>query len=262
MNTIQKCKHGLMIFNRKDIIAGQSLDNYGEFSEKQIELIKNFINEDSVIYDIGANIGCFTIPFARLVPKGSVFAFEPERHNFYSLCGNIAINNINNVYCYQYAIGDNSGSIFVPELDHEQSFDHGNISLIDKYNCNGYNSIMTTIDSIKSNKCNLLKINNCGMEINALRGGLENINANKPYIIINNNAENITEGSDVNELIEFIKSLNYKIYFLKQDFFNLNNFYENKNNIFLSNNYNNLFCHHKEIEIKNDLIKKFDLVSA
>lgn len=256
MNTIQKCKHGLMIFNRKDSIIGKSFDNYGEYSEKQIGLIKNFIKEDDVIYDIGANIGSFTILFARSVPKGFVFAFEPERHNFYSLCGNITINNISNVYCYQYAIGNISGSIFVPELDHEQIFNHNDINLNKKYDCNGYNSILTTIDSIKSNKCNLIKINNCGMEINALQGGLETINANKPYIFINNHNQDFS-----NEIIEFIKSLKYKIYFLKENLFNPSNFYQNKENIFLANKYNNLFCHPEELKIENELIKNFDLIS-
>lgn len=254
MNTIQKCKHGLMIYNRKDLIIGKSLDAYGEYLESQIKLIKCFINSNDIIYDIGANNGCLTLPFARLVNKGSVFAFEPERHNFYSLCGNIAINNIYNVYCYPYAIGNKSGSIFVPELNHEHAFDHSFIELSKQYNCNGYNAILTTIDSIKSNSCKLLKINNSGMEIDALQGGLETINANKPYIMVNNNFKNKSE-----ELINFLKSLNYKIYSLSQKVYNNINFYNNKENLFLENNHNILFCHHEEIKAEH--IKDFDFVN-
>lgn len=257
MNTIQKCKHGLMVFNRKDSYVGKCLDNYGEFLENQIELLKNFIKEDSVIYDIGANIGSLTLALARLVPKGSVFAFEPERHSFYSLCGNVAINNLQNIYCYPYAIGKSSGTIFVPELDHEQMSDHGWIDLTEKYNCNGYNAVITTIDSIKSKCCNILKINCCGMEIDALQGGLETINANKPYIILNNNPKN-----NSNALIEMVKSLNYKTYFVRKEFYNQDNFYENKNNLFLTTNYDNLFCFHNEFKINPEIIKKFDLVAV
>jgi len=229
MNTIQKCKHGLAIYNRKDLVVGKSLDAYGEYLENQIKLIKCFLNSNDTIYDIGASNGCLTLPFARLVSKGSVFAFEPERHNFHTLCGNIAINNIYNTYCYQYAIGNKSGSIFVPELNHENIFDQTNVNLNRQYNCNGYNAILTTIDSIKSSSCKLLKINNSGMEIDALQGGLETINANKPYIILNNYPKN-----NSNTLIELIKSLDYKAYFVRKEFYNENNFYENKNNLFLN----------------------------
>ena len=244
-----------MIFNRKDIYVGKCLDNYGEYLENQIELLKNFINDTSVIYDVGANIGSFSIAFARIASKGSIFAFEPERHSFYSLCGNVAINNLNNVYCYPYAIGKESGTIFVPEIDHEQNFDHGWIELTKQYNCNGYNSVVTNIDSIKSNSCNLLKINTCGMEIDVLQGGLATIDAYKPYIFLNNYPKN-----NSNTLIELIKSFDYKIYFIRKEFFNINNFYDFKLNLFLTNDYDNLFCHHKDNKIDPELIKKFNLV--
>lgn len=255
MNTIQKCKHGLAIYNRKDLVVGKSLDAYGEYLENQIKLIKCFLNSNDTIYDIGASNGCLTLPFARLVSKGSVFAFEPERHNFHTLCGNIAINNIYNTYCYQYAIGNKSGSIFVPELNHENIFDQTNVNLNKQYNCNGYNAILTTIDSIKSSSCKLLKINNSGMEIDALQGGLETINAHKPYILVNNNNKNKS-----NELIEFLKSLNYKVFFIKQEFFNNLNFYNNKENLFFKNDYDSLFCYHEKTETNTECLKKFDLV--
>lgn len=227
MNTIQKCKNGLIIFNRKDTFQSVCLDNYGEFLENQSDLFKELISENDVIYDIGANIGCLTILFARLAIKGLVFSFEPERHSFNNLCGNLAINNLNNVYAYQYALSNTTGSIFVPELNHELEFNQGFLNLKEKYNCSGYQSILTTVDSVKSNKCNFIKINACSMEKEVLEGSIETINKNKPIIFISQ-----LYSDCVNEILDFANKINYETFLFKHNVFRENNFYNKKENVF------------------------------
>ena len=102
MNTIQRCRYGLMIYNRKDIYQGKSFENFGEYSEEESLLYKKFIKEGNTVYDIGANIGSFTLLFSRLVGNngGFVLALEPERHNFYTLCGQKMFVSGNAFVCY------------------------------------------------------------------------------------------------------------------------------------------------------------------
>ena len=53
--------------------------------------------------DVGANIGCHTVPFAKLVGEsGRVVAFEPQRLVFQNLCANLALNALTNVYVYHW----------------------------------------------------------------------------------------------------------------------------------------------------------------
>jgi FkbM family methyltransferase len=64
-----------------------------------------------VAVDVGANIGYFTLLFARLVgPSGRVIAFEPHAGNFRLLESNVAANGYANVELRQQAVGDRTGS--------------------------------------------------------------------------------------------------------------------------------------------------------
>jgi FkbM family methyltransferase len=64
-----------------------------------------------VVLDIGANIGYFTLLFARIVgPTGSVYAFEPEPRNFELLSKNVEINSYQNVTLVPKAVSNCRGS--------------------------------------------------------------------------------------------------------------------------------------------------------
>ena len=70
-------------------------------------MIKQEVKEGNNVIDIGANIGYFTLLFAKLVgPNGKVFAFEPDPTNFSILKKNIEENNYDNVILSQKAISD------------------------------------------------------------------------------------------------------------------------------------------------------------
>ena len=83
---------GKMLVNDKDKYIGKSFIEYGEFSRKEMNLLKEYTRKDKLFLDIGANIGSHTValaPFAH-----SVIAFEPQRHLFQMLNANIAINSL------------------------------------------------------------------------------------------------------------------------------------------------------------------------
>ncbi len=64
----------------------------------------------SVFFDIGANIGFFTILGARLVgTSGTVVAFEPHPENSESLRRNIELNQLSNVMVVEQAVSDATG---------------------------------------------------------------------------------------------------------------------------------------------------------
>lgn len=62
---------------------------------------KNF-----VFYDIGANIGIYSLYTAILHKTSTVYSFEPESTNFSSLCENIVNNDIKNIIPLQLAYSD------------------------------------------------------------------------------------------------------------------------------------------------------------
>lgn len=63
-----------------------------------IEWIRSEMKPGQVFYDIGANIGVYTIIAARqIAPGGKVYAFEPHGANFSRLSDNIALNHLQGV---------------------------------------------------------------------------------------------------------------------------------------------------------------------
>ena len=79
-----------MFLDKNDIL---NLSINGIHEPFTTEIIKKEIKKDDIILDLGANIGYYTLIFAKLVgKKGRVFAFEPEPTNFTLLKKNIEIN--------------------------------------------------------------------------------------------------------------------------------------------------------------------------
>lgn len=76
-----------------------------------IEWIKSFGNGD-VFYDIGANVGIYSLYCASLHPGISVVAFEPAFVNFIALLRNRNMNGYWNMTVLRLAVSDWDGSDF------------------------------------------------------------------------------------------------------------------------------------------------------
>lgn len=82
----------------------------GAYEPDETALCKRRIKNGETVIDIGANIGYFTLLFARLVGKeGKVFAFEPDPTNFRLLEKNVKANGYTNVVCFPTALTDYNG---------------------------------------------------------------------------------------------------------------------------------------------------------
>ena len=68
------------------------------------------VKSGDVVYDIGANVGFFSVIAARLVgEQGAVYAFEPLPANAAQLRHNIDLNGFEQVHIFEYAVSNQSG---------------------------------------------------------------------------------------------------------------------------------------------------------
>ena len=72
-----------------------------------IKWINNFV-EDSVFFDIGANIGIYTL-YSAITKQNTVFAFEPHAASYKNLLDSINLNNLENCSAYCVAVSDKVG---------------------------------------------------------------------------------------------------------------------------------------------------------
>jgi FkbM family methyltransferase len=96
---VARCKvHGLSIAIRISTPnEHHRADTYATKEPETIEWLRDNLRDGDVFYDVGANIGLYSLYAAKLRPACRVFAFEPESHNFGSLCGNLLLNRVENV---------------------------------------------------------------------------------------------------------------------------------------------------------------------
>lgn len=223
-----------MIYNKKDIYIGRSFDAYGEFSEEEVTLFRCVLRLGMIVLDIGANIGAHTLPLAKLVGEsGLVLAFEPQRILFQTLAGNMAINSITNVHCFQKAVGKKRGTGYIPEMYYNEYNNFGGIGLTDK----GVPVEIISVDDLNLRDCHFMKIDVEGMELDVLEGAQNTIKSFKPVIYAENDRN---ENSDM--IFQYLDSLGYSMYWHLPPFFNPDNFAGNSTNIFGKLSSKNIIC--------------------
>jgi FkbM family methyltransferase len=83
--------------------------NDGIYEPYETSLIMDFVNEDMICVDVGANIGYHTLLMVGQKAK-YVYAFEPERRNYDLLCENVRYNDLaTEVITCPFAVGPGIG---------------------------------------------------------------------------------------------------------------------------------------------------------
>jgi len=84
---------------------------YGHYHERyEADLVQRLLSGDDVFWDVGANVGYFTLAAATaLNHRGQVVAFEPGRNAYARLVGNLALNAYDNIKTFPVAVADREG---------------------------------------------------------------------------------------------------------------------------------------------------------
>jgi FkbM family methyltransferase len=185
--------------------------NNGLYEKYLISWVKTLCSKDKNMLDIGAHSGTYSISLAEHCKH--IYAFEPQKMTYYSLCGSVALSNITNITCINYGLGSQE-QIGMKTLN-IISHDGGGSTLHN----NGYNVLKTeeieikTLDSFNIDNIGFIKIDVEDNELQVLEFAQNTLkNSNYPKILFEMNNYNAN-------LINFLKGLKYNI-------ININN-YEN-----------------------------------
>lgn len=130
--------------------------------------------QNGIIFDVGANIGMFTLLVARQNPDCRVYSFEPNPDVYMRLTKNIEVNGLENVKPYRLGFSDKEA---VAGIDDRESTVLGTIRFGD---AGGLKRVeLSTIDLFMKRegikRIDLLKLDIEGFEYLALKGLEKNI---------------------------------------------------------------------------------------
>ncbi len=229
-------KYGYFEYFNSDIFIGKSLKEYGEYSDIELNVMLNFIKPSDVVFDIGSNIGAFTIPFARRVGlSGKVYCFEPQESVFKLLENNVNMNNLKNIKIFRNGLGIKNQKIKFENFNYEEQGNFGGISLkkknnkevkINKKKKKQIVQVLKLDEFLNLDRCDFLKIDVESMELEVLKGGMSFLKKFNPIIWIENHDK------FPNKLNKFLLKNHYNPYWVKSRLFNPNNFLRNTVNYF------------------------------
>ncbi len=93
-------------------------DTFWTKEPETIEWIHSF-DDYAIFFDIGANIGIYSLYYASLYRNSLTFAFEPVRCNYARLIQNIAMNDFNNIIALPIGVSGTSRIDIMMEISNE-----------------------------------------------------------------------------------------------------------------------------------------------
>ncbi|MCG8617819.1 MAG: FkbM family methyltransferase [Desulfobacterales bacterium] len=246
-NRIVKGRYGYVLYNKNDTYVGRSFENYGEFSEGEAMLFRQICGAGDRVVDVGANIGAHTLIFASLVGNtGRVYAYEPQRVVFQTLCANMAINSIGNTECFQMAVSDAPGQVAIPDIRYDLEANFGGVE-VGKFQSGIKTPVVALDDVLDVPALKLIKVDVEGMELGVIRGAAETIGKHRPFLYVENDRP---DGSRT--LIEEIAGHGYRMFWHITRLFNPNNYAGNETNIFGTTVSINMLCFHRSLNMNMD----------
>ena len=225
-----------------------------------IDFINNFAkiknkdkNEDLIFFDIGSNIGLYSIYASQVIDKIKVYSFEPSFNNLSILSKNISINNLNEkIFIMPFSITENKesrpffSSKFYETMDQEGGainyFEEINKLFVDssknRNNFLTYCTFGTSLDNLIDEKViplpDVIKIDTDGQELKILRGSRNLLkNCSKLKIQIELNEKDIAHFGESLKILEsngfiFLKKLRNDDYHKNEKFSKVYNYYFEK----------------------------------
>jgi FkbM family methyltransferase len=90
---------------RADQDSGRFLYFYGEYEPEECSYFQQALRPTDICFDVGANVGFYTLLFSHQASKGEVHAFEPVESSWHILSTNVLVNNLMNVTVNRAAVG-------------------------------------------------------------------------------------------------------------------------------------------------------------
>jgi FkbM family methyltransferase len=212
------CRYGLFNLPEVSDLIFDSLRIYGEWAQKEIDILNHFIESGDNVIDVGAFIGTHSRAFSEKVgTNGTVYSFEANPVTLSHLQLNAQLADNKNITTYGFALGDpkTENSLQMTFCEGNQGGTH-----IDSITGNSKTIPIQihALDEFNFKKINFIKADIEGMEDSFLRGAENLIKLNSPRIFVEVNSLHAGQ-----KVIEWCNNNNYQAHGVITDAFNPDN---------------------------------------
>lgn len=194
--------------------------NFDSYEKKEMDMIKKLIDPQSVVFDIGANIGWVSLCIARHFADVKVLSFEPIPKTYGYLNANIRENGINNITAYNFGFSDEEKDLsffYYPQGSGNASIrDLSGSKEVEKVSC--HVSTLDTFSQSNDMYPDFIKCDVEGSELFVFQGGVETIKKSTPIVYTEMLRKwAVKFNYHPNEIIELFTSLGYGCYYIDGD---------------------------------------------
>jgi FkbM family methyltransferase len=185
-------------------------DRYRDGYEPEVAaLVRAFVGDAGVFYDIGSNWGYFSVLAAAAEGfTGRVYAFEPWPASFRDLQSIVEQLGLSGtIFCHNFALGERR------ETAPMTAGSHSGLAHITsgEGNRRAIHVALRSLDELGLEPPSLIKIDTEGHEEQVLRGGLRLLQTHRPMIVFEHRRENGSQWRSAGGL-EFLEGLGYRLF--------------------------------------------------
>lgn len=204
-------------------------DFYEQREEAPSYFLKKLINHNSIIIDIGGNLGYSALYYSRILQSfgnGQCLSFEPVSENFSHMIFNFG--RLTNVMFFNFGISYKTDDIEFGVPQYSEKYEEINTGLytsknVDKDYIVEKCKVCKLDDVIKlfckeSSTIDYIKLDIEGSEMDALKGAKQTLIEHSPIVQVEYNINTISK-EEHSYLKEYLKDLHYKPYKIRNSIF-------------------------------------------
>lgn len=225
--TIRSGKKNIKILaDKRDVysipLTYLNISKISERDNDETRMILNIIKSGDVIFDIGANIGWYTLLVLLNRKRAIVYSFEPIKSSYKLMIKNLLLNNQKTDKAHDFGFSDENKKVkFYFDIECATASSMANLRKA-KATINEECEVKKMDDFVSSlhsfNKLDFIKCDVEGAEKLVFEGGIETIKKYKPVIF----SEMLRKwskkfGYHPNDIIDFFKVIGYECYIIKKN---------------------------------------------
>lgn len=221
-----QARYGVFFIPDEDDLIANSIREYGEWAQQEINILGAFIGPGDNVVDAGAYIGTHARAFSALVGGvGQVYAFEPDPTTFTILQQNAGVAAQSNIQLFNIGLGGIKAEVSLQIV--EASHNRASASVIPAADAQSILITVQPLDELALPKVDFMKVDVEGMELQLLQGAEHTIRRHSPIIFLEVNSLHGSQG-----FLEWAAKHDYFAYGVNVAAFNEQNYLQSSTNTF------------------------------